>query len=345
MLMNNRIFARGLPFSLCTFLAACFGNSSVNTLDDLVISASNDGAYRKPINYNYPLQTRFLAINGQLPISSPGDKCIASGFRPGSSFVCLGDDPETKILVRRYPFAATPSENPVAALRAVRDSLEDLQIKILDIISLEAAAQKDGKGQTVVDDQLKDAASKVTTKAQAVAENIQRNNFFIFRSNENSNAGGDATLGDTASVKAGRQSGQKKLVIVGGLTVSQLLIGKNDLGANNAGFLSGYPKSTKIATYTMGAEHLIYFSGVDLSAAISASLKGDLASWKKISPQTKAAINAYAAIGQAFETQGSFTATGTEIIDLQQYRSKYGAQQVFFSTMTDIKTLRDTLKE
>ncbi|MFT7440651.1 MAG: hypothetical protein ACI83E_002148, partial [Sulfitobacter sp.] len=53
-----------LGVSAATLLAGCGNVQSVNTLDGMTSSTGFDGIYRKPVNLNYPSQTRFLVSNG-----------------------------------------------------------------------------------------------------------------------------------------------------------------------------------------------------------------------------------------------------------------------------------------
>ena len=92
------------------------------------------------------------------------------------------------------------------------------------------------------------------------------------------------------------------LVIVGGVTVAYLRLGLADAKDT----LSGYPKASKIATFTMGAEHLLYFSGLDLSAALSAKLDGSVQDFSDLSSSTKAVLGAYASLGRSYDTRCVF---------------------------------------
>lgn len=312
-------------------LVACGDVQSVDTLDGLTTSSGFDGSYRKPINLNYPSQTRFLASNGLLPINGPGDTCLASGFRPASSFLCFNPSGKTEISVRRFKFNGTDGD-----LRAMRDRLQKLQVNIIELAALDASTPQDE--ETSEDkEEITSKTNELAEELEEVGDQLEANNYFIFRWKGARQAGGGGAVGTTLDSRAGAQQDDSGLVIVGGVTVASLRLGLDDA----AEVLKAYPKATKIATYTMGAENLLYFSSASLSAALNAKLDGSLLDIEDISPATKAVIDAYASLGRSYETQGAFSATSVESLPLAAYTEKYGDQHVFYSTMTDVETLLD----
>lgn len=101
------------PLSVVLFgsviaVSGCDVNQTgVSALDDLTASTDTDGALSKPVNLKYPLQTRFLAANGLLPVSGPGSACIASGMRSSSSIICYSDSGNTEVAYRHFETDAT----------------------------------------------------------------------------------------------------------------------------------------------------------------------------------------------------------------------------------------------
>lgn len=330
-----------LSISTVVFVSACGNYGNVNTLDGMTTSTGFDGGYRKPINLNYPTQTRFLASNGLLLVNGPGDKCLAGGYRPASSFLCFSSSGQTEVAVRRFTFNGTASD-----LRDMRDALTDLQVEIVELATLDTAANAKGEKMAPVAPAQTSAAlanksKEIVEKARLVDEKFQANNFFIFRWDGASGAGGGGNAGGILSGRSAASKAESGLVIVGGLVVSNLLIGRSDW----QDALLGYPKAAKIATYTMGAEHLLYFSDLNLSAALEADFSGRLKDLKNLSPATQAALNAYASIGKASETQGSFSSSPVIKMSQPEYEKAYSRQHIFYSTMTDIKTLVESISE
>ena len=317
-----------LGVSAATLLAGCGDVQSVNTLDGMTSSTGFDGIYRKPVNLNYPSQTRFLVSNGLLPVNGPGDTCLASGHRPASGFLCFSPTGRTEVSVRSFAFSGDAN-----TLKAIRDALTKLQVDIVQLALTDATTKEDATQQEKADVQKK--AKAIKTQVELVDSKLTANNFFIFRWGGKDKFGGDGSLGSTLSGGAAAESEESGRVIVGGLTVANLRIGLSDA----PDLLRQYPKSAKIATYTLGAEHLLYFSGLKFGAALQAKLDGSVDDLKKLSPETKAVLSAYASLGRAYETEGAFSATSVESLPLAEYNQKYGKQHVFYSTMTDVETL------
>lgn len=318
-------------------LAGCGAVDSVNELDGMTTSAGFNGVARKPINLDYPNQTRFLASNGFLPVSGPGDKCMASGYRPSSTFLCFSRSGRTEIAVRQFDF-----DGDVSDLRDKRDALQSLQARIVDLVAQDAATtQSGGDGAPAQAFSIPDRSAQLTAEANSLRASLADNNFFIFRWEGSDKAGTSGSFGALFSGSANRQEDQSGLVIVGGVTISSLLLGLGDAQAT----LGNYPPATKVATYTMGAEHLLYFNSRDLSAELEAKLQASGADLKDLSPQTQAAIQAFASIGRSYETQGSFTAATLHRLSPDDYERQFGAQHMFYSTMTDVETLLESLSE
>lgn len=328
---------RALKFAIsgaiAVFLVGCGNVQSVNTLDGLTTSRGFDGSYRKPINLGYPSQTRFLASNGLLPVNGPGDTCLASGYRPASGFLCFSPTGKTEVSVRRLGFSGS-----AATLRQIREVLQKLQVDIVELAALDAA-KTDDQETPEEKSNVQAQAAEIKSQVDSVGNQLTANNFFIFRWNGEDKIGGSGSFGSPLSGRAGAERMETGLVIVGGVTVAYLRLGLADAKDT----LSGYPKASKIATFTMGAEHLLYFSGLDLSAALSAKLDGSVQDFSELSSSTKAVLDAYASLGRSYETQGAFSATDVESLSLVEYNRRYGRQQVFYSTMTDVETLMKSL--
>ncbi|WP_271905107.1 hypothetical protein [Leisingera sp. SS27] len=291
----------------------------------MTTSTSNNGIHAKPINLKYPLQTRFLSINGLLPVSGPGSACLADSNRPSSAIVCYSGSGKTEVAYKVYDTSATISD-----LRAIQEKLQALQVELLDLLDDEEKLVP----ETTVQD--------IVARARAIQSDAAKNNIFLFRWRQDEAAGGSVGLTELFSGRARREESQSGVVIVGGLTVSQLLVGSDDYKAA----LSGWSKGTKISTYSLGAKHLLYFSEANLSAAIAAKLDGTLDELsKKLSPTQEIALRAYAAIGRAQENQGSFSAVAQKVIPLQEYQETRPVEQVFYSTLTDAETLLEALED
>lgn len=328
-----------IHIAACIFLSACASQQGqgISTLDDLTISASNDGVFTKPINLHYPLQTRFLSVNGQLPVPDPGSACLASSFRPASSIVCFSATDITQIRVTRYEYNGSRD-----SLYDLQQDFADLQLQLVELV-IEESASSSQNGNTYVPPQsVVQSAKTITEQAKNLSNEFKEKNAFIFRWQSEGEATSGSTLGTLLSANGAMEYSERGVVIVGGLTVSQLLLSLNGYQSE----LKRYPKGTKIATFTMGADHLIYFTGADLSAALSTSLNSDLEDLSQnLSPETKIALNAYAAIGRAQENQGNFSAPTVHNYSLDVYDSERPNQQVFYSTMTDIESLLDAFSD
>ncbi|MBO9401784.1 hypothetical protein [Shimia sp. R9_3] len=303
---------------------------AVNSLDQLTVSASNDGEFAWPANLNLPFQSRFLAINGQLPVPGPASSCFASSLRVANSFICLSPTGKSNIVERYYK-----SEADADDLIAIQDRLSKLQLNLAQLVLAE-------KNQvTALQTQ---AAQTLTTEAQNIAFEAKKSNVFIFRWASSGSAGGSGAFGSLFSANASAKNAQSGLVIVAGLRISQLMIGLNDFD----GRFGNVPKGVKIATLTMSADDLLYFADSSLSAALGGSFDGeleDLLSKDQLSLQTQVALQAYAQVSAAQENQGLFRRPTVRPLTVEQAFAQSENSQVFFSTFTDIESLRKTLKK
>ncbi|MBL3597105.1 hypothetical protein JMM63_16275 [Rhodovulum sulfidophilum] len=321
--MENKGIITISAFLSCLMMSC--SQSGITALDNLTSTASNDGEYRKPFNLNYPMQSRFLSVNGLLPVPGPASSCLASSFRVANSIICFSPTKNTYVLTRRFPYQG--SKNAQNDLKALRDNLTALQIKVAKLITEDAAGEERAANSTARD---------VLTSAAKISETIKSNNYFIFRwlGSASTDAGGNVGANYSARAAANRSS--SGIVIVAGLQVSQLMIGRSDFKS----VFCPAPRATKIATLTMSAEHLLYLTDANLGAAIEGTLKSDLKDiWSELSPETKIALNAYAQIGRAQENQGMFSAPTATTDDLPTALHPNNSKQVFYATMTDIETL------
>jgi hypothetical protein len=277
------------------------------------------------VNFKYPLQTRFLAINGFLPVSGPGSACIADSYRPSTAIVCYSDDGTTSVARKEYKTSATASD-----LQAIKNSLQALQIQLLDLLD---------DGEDLVPEV---AVNEIVTRAKKIQSDAEKNNIFLFRWKQDETGGANGGLTGLFSGQVRGQSSESGIVIVGGVTVSQLLIGRNDYREA----LKGYSKGTKIATFSLGAQHLLYFSEANLSAAIAAEFDATLDQVsEKLSSTQEIALRAYAAIGRAQENQGAFSAVDLKTESLSAYQNNRPKEQIFYSTLTDVETLMEVLDD
>lgn len=147
-------------------------------------------------------------------------------------------------------------------------------------------------------------------------------------------------IGSLFSARGAASRSQSGVVIVGGLRVSQLMVGQSDFDRQ----FGTMPSGAKVATLTMAADHLLYFTNANLSAALDASLDGNLEELStRLSPETQIALRAYAQIGRAQENQGLFTAPTIQRRALQEVLVTGAQGQVFYATMTDVATLQEAL--
>ncbi len=305
-------------------LAACGSSSTaVSAFDDLSISSSNDGAYIKPINLNYPMQTHFLSVNGQLPVPDVGISCFASSYRAANSMICLSPTGSTHVLTRTYKSDAT-----LADLLKIKKSLATLQA---DMFSLVAASG--GQPASLTSPKAKEIASEVAK----LDEVMKKKNVFVFRWTKEVNTNANGNIGTTASATSGGNHKATGLVIVAGLRVSQLMVGVDDLN-NKFGNL---PKTAKVATLTMAADHLVYFASSDFSAALDVNANGNFGDkFTNLPAETKMAMNAFLAIGSNQDTQGMFSAPDSVSTEgLYESYAQSLTKQIFYATMTDIETL------
>ncbi|MDA3857724.1 MAG: hypothetical protein PF480_05710, partial [Roseovarius sp.] len=308
---------------------ACSSTDATNAFDELTIAASNDGVLRKPVELGYPLQTRFLAVNGLLPVPHVGSTCLSSSFRPASSIICFAQTNETQVRVATYDYDGGFSD-----LTVIEKTLAVLQVRLLQLVKedVEGVPPTSGPG----------SAQSITANVEELSSEMQKKNLFIFRWKSKSAANAGGSLGQTLfSGKAAFEDADQGVVIVGGLKLSQLLLGKD-----KNSYLGGLPDSAKIATFTLGSEYFLYSARADFSAALDAKFNGNLQYLsRKLSAETKAAINAYAAIGNVLENRGGFAAPAIKSYSLQEYEKFEADQQVFYSTMTDVETLVEALSK
>ncbi|GEN27118.1 hypothetical protein HVA01_07640 [Halovibrio variabilis] len=323
-----------LSLSACAFSKG----QGVNTLDALTISVQNDGILSNPINLHYPLQTRFLSVNGQLPVPAPGSSCLASSFRPANSIICFSESGSTQFQVRHFPYEGDRNN-----LFELQRDLSEIQLDIAELIAEDVFLSSQNKNTATTPQTIVSKAQAVTESAKNLASEIVNENVFIFRWRSENQANSEGEFGTILSALGAEKSSERGLVIIGGLTVSQLLLGLTDYSS----VLGKYPRGAKIATLTMGAENLIYFTGTDLSAALSGKFEGNVENLSQnLSPETQIALSAYAAIGRAQENQGNFSAPEVKnYFSLAAYHSDSPSQQIFYSTMTDIESLVNLLSK
>lgn len=337
-----RLIHTAAVLGAAALLSAC-SSQGVGALDDLTTSTTNDGGLRKPISLNYPLQTRFLSINGQLPIPHIGSSCLASSQRVANSIICFSTTGTTRVLTRSFEY--TGKEEGVKAYRA---SLEDLQLSVAQLIEFEAANNQmendpETPRQALIDSQnaAKALADEVTEKSNELAEQSADLNIFVFRWAGSKSANANGSFGGSfLSASAAADSTTGGLVIVGGLHVSQLLIGddfEDTIGTQ--------PDAAKVATLTMAADYLQYSADSSLSAALEASLDTDIQELSEnLSPETKVALRAYAAISQAEENQGFFSKPKYNFKSLEEAYTDKDPGQIFYATLTDVETLKKSIK-
>lgn len=338
--MRKRYFVTA-TFLASTFLAACTPSDGVNSLDGLTTSTATDGSHARPVNLNYPLQTRFLAVNGQLPVPGIGSACLASSRRPANSIICFSQDGHTNVLRREYDYTGGPG-----TLADIAKNLAALKLKVLklEVLKLEAkTTPPDEKAN--VDSLVSAAAVNVANMAETLSGEMTTANVFVFRWSANQNGNASGTAGTFAGASASGQSSNSGMVIVGGLRMSQLLLGSTqDFDEVTA----AYPQRAKIATLTMEAKNILYIADGSSSAAIQAALKGSLDQAKNTNISTAAlSANAYAAIANAQDNRGAFDSPSA--VDLRKFEApnlggQEGKWMTFYATMTEIESLKKAAK-
>lgn len=337
-----RFIKTAAALSAAALLSAC-SSQGVGALDELTTSTTNDGDLRKPVSLNYPLQTRFLSVNGQLPVPHIGSSCLASSKRVANSIICFSTTGETRVLTRSFEYKGGEE-----GVRAYRAKLDKLQLSVAQLIEIDASNTQKEKDtntppQDLVDSQTaaKALADEVTQKSNELAEESRDLNIFVFRwagtksGNTNGSLGGSFLSGAAAA-----DSTTGGLVIVGGLHVSQLLIG-DDFETK----IGKQPDAAKVATLTMAADYLLYAADSSLSAALNASLDTDIqALSEKLSPETKVALRAFAAISQAEENQGFFSKPKYKTKSFGKAYEEENPGQIFYATLTDVETLKKSIK-
>ncbi|MFQ1701829.1 hypothetical protein ACJ5NV_14670 [Loktanella agnita] len=315
-------------FAAFAFLGACSANQGVNTLDQLTISAANDGELQNPVNLGYPLQSRFLAVNGQFPIAGAGSGCLASSFRPAASVVCFQPDKDTEVLVRHY---AAP-DDALTKMIALQSKLKALDLQVAQLITLSASPDQAATAR---------AANAVIQKSGEIVLDAQKANLFLFRWRGSTSGDASADAGSVGNVRASAQQAQSGVVIVGGLHLSQLMVGRD--------FSSRFermPENAKVATVTMSADHLLYFAGSSLNAAIAAEARRDAGGLLRgLDDKTKLALQAYAQLGRAQETQGLFSRPVARRLTPEQAAASNEVRLVFYAAMTDVGDLLNLLGE
>lgn len=336
--MRRFVFSFGLFVGLA--LSGC-GQRAVNTLDQLTISVSNDGEYARPVNLTYPMQSRFLAVNGQLPVPTVASSCLASSFRVANSIICFAPsvDRETHVVTRDYPYVPSNSGAP-ADLLEIRNQLSDLQVGLASLAAACARAETGAEDDTAARE-VESLATETTTKAAALVSDLQRNNLFIFRYVTTADAGVTANqvAGPAASARGG--GSESGIVIVAGLRVSQLMVEPTDFDTH----FGALPSGAKVATLTMASEHLLYFADSQFRAEFQAVLDGDLgARCQGASSPAKLAVEAYGQIASAQENQGLFSAPQAGRMSLREAYASQSDWQIFYATMTDVRSLRKAIE-
>lgn len=109
-------------FLFCFSSALISGcSSNLSAVDKLTSSTQNDGGISSYFN-DIPFQSRFLAINGQLPIDTVGMPCVASSYRVPYSMICLSTD-KSKVIEYDYPVTGNPGKK----IKDIKNSLTNLE--------------------------------------------------------------------------------------------------------------------------------------------------------------------------------------------------------------------------
>lgn len=341
--MDNMMFSRSKALLFVSLVLSACSPKPVNSIDRLILSSSNDGIYARPANLKYPLQTRFLATNGKIPVPTTGSACLASSYRPANSMICFSHTGGTNVLKKHYAFEGSPSELD-AAMAAVKTSLTAATKDLVTIGTASAAAAAE-EGQPISQETLAEveqARASLAANLKKVSTTLNQKNIFVFRWNSENKANADGAIASLFSARGATSQASSGIVIVGGLTVSQLLLGVNDFDTE----YRGVPDNAKIATLTLSADRLEYFADSSIAAIIEASLTGTPTELKAardlLGMDGQIVVNAALQLASAAENQGSFSEPQSS------YHSprEPGApdDQIFFATMTDLKTLRRALK-
>lgn len=319
--------------------------SNLSAVDKLTSSTQNDGGVSSYFN-DIPFQSRFLAINGQLPIDTVGIPCVASSYRVPYSMICLSTD-KSKVIEYDYPVAGDPGEK-IKSIKSDITSLEKKSQELVAKLLIKAACQNEKKECTTETESYSSAQLEFQTLQTSVLSKLSDGNTFIFQWSSTAGGGFDAEADPYGSVggKGGYQN--SGITIVSGLRLSQLLVGKDI-----ANIYSGLPGDTKLATFVMQAQGIAYISTRSISATVQARLGltpeqfddilKTLSSAQKI--QLAAAFNYV----HSLSNEGQFNTVKKSIKDMPKWMVSEGTEdhgyQTFYATMTRLDELNDMLRE
>lgn len=325
------------------FISGC--SSNLSAVDKLTSSTQNDGGISSYFN-DIPFQSRFLAINGQLPIDTVGMPCVASSYRVPYSMICLSTD-KSKVIEYDYPVTGNPGKK----IKDIKNSLTNLEKKSQDLVTkllVKATCQNAGKEECTAEVESASTAQSEFQSLQAeVLSKLSDGNTFIFQ--WSSTAGGGFDVEADPYGKIDGQGGYQNsgITIVSGLRISQFLVG-NDISS----IYRNLPKDTKLATFVMQAQGIAYISTRSISATVQARLGltptqfsdiiSTLSGAQKI--QLAAAFNYVSSLSN----EGQFHTVNKNIKDVPTWSATGKIEdhgyQTFYATMTKLDELKKMIE-
>lgn len=328
--------------TIILLLTAC-QSSSITAMDRLTGTAQNDGHFSRLIQ-SYPLQTRFLSVNGQLPIDTAGLPCIASSYRVAYTMICLTRE-ETQLLVHSYTGGDIELSTVKKALRTLDNKAQQV---VNDALLVGKCKLQDGANCSSLTNSLANSKEAFDTQKEEVSDMLSANNLFIFQWSDGIETDVKAEADELVSAGANLSSANNGFTIVSGLKLTQLLAGHDfdDI-------YQDLPDHTKVATLVLQAEKIAYSSSRNL--ALSAMLSLDLSVeqyqhiLKTLSGAEKIALRGALSYSQNLSNEGQFSLSSRKSIPLLEGQDTERSQdsgglQTFYSAMTDLEDLRELTK-
>ncbi|HGY1007567.1 TPA: hypothetical protein ACNUUR_000105 [Aeromonas salmonicida] len=333
-------------FFICFSSALISGcSSNLSAVDKLTSSTQNDGGISSYFN-DIPFQSRFLAINGQLPIDTVGIPCVASSYRVPYSMICLSTD-KSRVIEYDYPVIGNPDEK----IKALKVSITDLERKSQELVIklLVKATCQNAKNEvcTAEVDSFSTAQLEFKTLQKEVLSKLSDGNTFIFQWSSTAGGGFDAEAEPYGSF--GGQGGYQNsgITIVSGLRISQLLVG-NDISS----IYKNLPSDTKLATFVMQAQGIAYISTRSISATVQARLGltptqfSDIIS--TLSEAQKIQLAAAFNYVNSLSNEGQFSTVDKSIRDVPTWgatgKIEDHGYQTFYATMTKLDELNKMIE-
>ncbi|MFP8967486.1 hypothetical protein ACKC9G_12960 [Pokkaliibacter sp. CJK22405] len=318
-------------------LSSCASNSQLNVVDRLTTQSSTYGWWHKAVRLDYPLQSRWVSLNGQLPVNI-GDRCQDSRYRTPMAMLCLtGDTPAAGTYKHiAYPYGKT-ADDFRTAVTGFKSDLEALNTtkQSLQTALLAQAICKTNSDCTPDDTNVNKLYTDYQTQQKTIEKKALESNLILYNWADSSESSLGATLDDDNNAKASSQHQASGYTLIGGLDIYQLRL-TPELVKSLEGANAKTTKQLKIATLVMSTPYLAYIADDQSQKAIrvNARLSEALLTSSALSDSEKAIImELNAGISTSINSQGIMISQTVSGADQPK------DQSTFYAVMTDLDGL------